>query len=199
MARTFGLTFDYRCPFARLVHDHVVEGLRGGADWNVTFLPFCLGQSHVEEGDVDVWDRPDSDSGLLALQLAISVRDNQPAAFLNFHQSMFNHRHTNGGSLKDHKILTGLLADAGADATAAFDDVAGGRTLEVVRREHEQFVRSHQVWGTPTFIVEDKAVFVRLLDHAHGSPSVGATTIERILDDIDWPILNELKHTSIPM
>ncbi|CAB4564781.1 unannotated protein [freshwater metagenome] len=199
MARTFGLTFDYRCPFARLVHDHVVEGLRGGADWNVTFLPFCLGQSHVEEGDVDVWDRPDSDSGLLALQLAISVRDNQPAAFLNFHQSMFNHRHTNGGSLKDHKILTGLLADAGADATAAFDDVAGGRTLEVVRREHEQFVRSHQVWGTPTFIVEDKAVFVRLLDHAHGSPSVGTTTIERILDDIDWPILNELKHTSIPM
>ncbi|CAB4556482.1 MAG: thioredoxin domain-containing protein [Actinobacteria bacterium] len=199
MARTFGLTFDYRCPFARLVHDHVVEGLRGGADWNVTFLPFCLGQSHVEEGDVDVWDRPDSDSGLLALQLAISVRDNQPAAFLNFHQSMFNHRHTNGGSLKDHKILTGLLADAGADATAAFDDVAGGRTLEVVRREHEQFVRSHQVWGTPTFIVQDKAVFVRLLDHAHGSPSVGTTTIERILDDIDWPILNELKHTSIPM
>lgn len=199
MARTFGLTFDYRCPFARLVHDHVVEGLRGGADWNVTFLPFCLGQAHVEEGDVDVWDRPDSDSGLLALQLAISVRDNQPAAFLNFHQSMFNHRHTNGGSLKDHKILTSLLIDAGADATAAFDDVSGGRTLEVVRREHEQFVRSHQVWGTPTFIVEDKAVFVRLLDHAHGSPSVGATTIERILDDIDWPILNELKHTSIPM
>lgn len=199
MARTFGLTFDYRCPFARLVHDHVVEGLRGGADWNVTFLPFCLGQSHVEEGDVDVWDRPDSDSGLLALQLAISIRDNQPAAFLNFHQSMFNHRHTNGGSLKDHKILTSLLTNAGADATAAFDDVAGGRTLEVVRREHEQFVRSHQVWGTPTFIVEDKAVFVRLLDHAHGSPSVGTTTIERILNDIDWPILNELKHTSIPM
>lgn len=199
MARTFGLTFDYRCPFARLVHDHVVEGLRGGADWNVTFLPFCLGQSHVEEGDVDVWDRPDSDSGLLALQLAISIRDNQPAAFLNFHQSMFNHRHTNGGSLKDHKILTSLLTDAGADATAAFDDVASGRTLEVVRREHEQFVRSHQVWGTPTFIVEDKAVFVRLLDHAHGSPSVGTKTIERILDDIDWPILNELKHTSIPM
>ena len=65
--------------------------------------------------------------------------------------------------------------------------------------EHEKFVRSHQVWGTPTFIVEDKAVFVRLLDHAHGNQSVGKATIERILDDIDWPILNELKHTSIPM
>ena len=40
MARSFGLTYDYRCPFARLVHDHVVEGLRDGADWDVTFLPF---------------------------------------------------------------------------------------------------------------------------------------------------------------
>jgi hypothetical protein len=47
--------------------------------------------------------------------------------------------------------------------------------------------------------VKDKAVFVRLLDHAHGNQTVGKVTIERILDDIDWPILNELKHTSIPM
>jgi hypothetical protein len=68
-----------------------------------------------------------------------------------------------------------------------------------VRREHEKYVRSHQVWGTPTFVVGEKAVFVRLLDHAHGNQSVGKATIERILDDIDWPILNELKHTSIPM
>jgi 2-hydroxychromene-2-carboxylate isomerase len=199
MARTFGITFDYRCPFARLVHDHIVEGLRAGADWNVTFLPFCLGQAHVEEGDIDVWDRPDSDSGLLALQLAISVRDNQPHAFLDFHQSMFNHRHTGGGSINDHKILARILTTAGADAAAAFEDVQTQRTLEVVRREHEQYVRSHQVWGTPTFVVENKAVFVRLLDHAHGDQTVGKATIERILDDIDWPILNELKHTSIPM
>jgi hypothetical protein len=60
-------------------------------------------------------------------------------------------------------------------------------------------VRSHQVWGTPTFIVEDKAVFVRLLDHAHGDTAAGRRTIDRILDDIDWPILNEFKHTSVPM
>jgi 2-hydroxychromene-2-carboxylate isomerase len=199
MARRFGLTFDYRCPFARLVHDHVVEGLRAGADWDVAFLPFCLGQAHVEEGEIDIWDRPDTDSGLLALQLAISVRDHQPDAFLTFHQSMFNHRHTTGGSLKDRKTLTKILVAAGAHAEQAFEDVATGRTLEVVRREHEHYVRSHQVWGTPTFIVNEKAVFVRLLDHAHGNQSVGKATIERILDDIDWPILNELKHTSIPM
>jgi hypothetical protein len=47
--------------------------------------------------------------------------------------------------------------------------------------------------------VDDKAVFVRLLDHAHGDAAVATRTIDRILDDIDWPILNEFKHTSVPM
>ena len=199
MTRSFGLTFDYRCPFARLVHDHVVEGLRAGADWNVTFLPFCLGQAHVEEGDVDVWDDPDSDSGLLVLQLAISIRDNQQAAFLDFHQAMFNHRHKGGGTLRDRTVLERIMTESGADAAAAFADVASGRTLAVVRDEHTKFVKSHSVWGTPTFIVDDKAVFVRLLDDAHGDQQQATKAINRILDDIDWPILNEFKHTSIPM
>lgn len=199
MTRSFGLTFDYRCPFARLVHDHVVEGLRGGAQWNVTFLPFCLGQAHVEEGDPDIWDTPEIDSGLLALQVAVSLRDKQPDAFLDAHQALFNHRHIGGGSLKDKNILSDILVRAGANPELAFADVESGRTLQVVREEHSRFVNSHHVWGTPTFIVNEKAVFVRLLDHAHGDQEMARSTIDRILDDIDWPILNEFKHTSIPM
>lgn len=199
MTRSFGLTFDYRCPFARLLHDHVVEGLRAGADWDVAFLPFCLGQAHVEEGMPDIWDDPDTDSGLLALQVAVSVRDNQPAAFLDVHQALFDHRHNHGGSLRDESVLSRILGDNGADAAAAFADVRSGRTLEVVRDEHERYVRSHAVWGTPTFVVDDKAVFVRVLDRAHGDGHQAVRTIERILDDIEWPLLNELKHTSVPM
>ncbi len=199
MTRSFGLTYDYRCPFARLVHDHVVEGLRAGADWNVTFLPFCLGQAHVEDGDVDIWERPDDDSGLLALQLSISLRDRQTASFLEFHQRMFNHRHNGGGSLRDRATLSALMSDAGADPDAAFADVETGRPLSVIRDEHTRYVRSHQVWGTPTFVVDDKAVFVRLLDHAHGDAARAQSAVNRILDDIDWPILNEFKHTSVPM
>ncbi|MFM8625653.1 MAG: DsbA family protein [Actinomycetota bacterium] len=199
MARSFGLTFDYRCPFARLVHDHVVEGLRGGADWDVTFLPFCLGQAHVEEGYPDVWDAPDTDSGLLALQAAISVRDNQPAAFLDVHHALFEHRHTAGGSLRDKSVLTRVLGDNGADSAAVFSDIESGRTLGVVRQEHTRFVTSHSVWGTPTFVVGDNAIFVRLLDHSHGDTALARRTVDRILDDIEWPILNEFKHTVVPM
>ena len=199
MTRSFGLTFDYRCPFARLVHDHVVEGLRAGADWNVTFLPFCLGQAHVEYGEQDIWETPERDSGLLALQLAISLRDLQPDSLLNYHQAMFNYRHVSGGNLNDRAKITSIIESAGGNAIQAFADVESGRTLGVVREEHTKYVNSHEVWGTPTFVVEDKAVFVRLLDHAHGDGAIARRTIDRILDDIEWPILNEFKHTSIPM
>lgn len=199
MTRSFGLTFDYRCPFARLVHDHVVEGLRAGADWNVTFLPFCLGQAHVEEGQQDIWETPERDSGLLSLQLAISLRDQQPDALLDYHQAMFNYRHASGGNLNDRAKITAIIEAAGGNAEQAFADVESGRTLQVVREEHTKYVNSHQVWGTPTFVIDDKAVFVRLLDHAHGDSAVALRTINRILDDIDWPILNEFKHTSVPM
>jgi len=198
MTRTFAVTFDYRCPYARIAHDHLHAGLSAGADWNVTFLPYCLGQSHVEDGMPDVWDRPDSDSGLLALQLAVSVRDNQPGAFLGFHHGMFQHRHVVNGSLRDRDALTRVLEAVGADAAAAFDDVATGRTLAVVREEHTRFVDSHGVWGVPTFIAGSAAVFVRLLDRADGDGDLARATVERILDMIEWEILNEFKHTTVP-
>lgn len=47
---SFAVTWDYRCPFARNAHEHVLAGLAGGADWNVRFVPFSLGQVHVEPG-----------------------------------------------------------------------------------------------------------------------------------------------------
>jgi hypothetical protein len=50
----------------------------------------------------------------------------------------------------------------------------------------------------PTFIVDDKAVFVRLLDRADGDAPLAIGTIDRVLDQIEWPILNEFKHTSVP-
>ena len=199
MAAQFAITYDYRCPFARLVHDHVVTALLDGADWDVTFLPFSLGQAHVEEGETDIWDRPDDDTGLLALQISISLRDNQPASFLGFHHALFEHRHNGGGNLRDETILRRIITENGGDADAAFADVATGRPLAVIKEQHTLYARTHSVWGTPTFVMDDKAVFVRLLDHSHGDAAVARRTVERIIEDIRWPILNEFKHTSVPM
>jgi len=202
MTRSFALTFDYRCPFARIVHDHVVSGLEAGADWDVQFLPFSLGQAHVADGDRDVWDRPadapDADSGLLALQLAVAIRDTQPECFLAAHHALFAHRHDRAGSLRDRDALSKVVIDAGVDAEAAWAEVASGRPLAAVRDEHTQFVASHDVWGVPTFVVGDAAVFVRLMELPNGDGAKAIATIDRVLDNIEWPILNEFKHTSIP-
>ena len=54
--KSFAVTWDYRCPFARNAHEHLAAALAGGADWDVTFLPFSLSQAHVPEGGAPVWD-----------------------------------------------------------------------------------------------------------------------------------------------
>jgi len=196
------LTWDYRCPFARIVHDHVVTGLLAGADWDVRFLPYSLGQGHVAEGEVDVWDRPegapDADSGLVALQLGVAIRDTQADLFLDAHQALFDHRHRSSGSLRDRDELSKVAVDAGVDIEAAWAEVATGRPLATIRDEHTRYVASHHVWGVPTFIVGDAAVFVRLMHDAGGDPEFAVSSIERVLDAIEWPDLNEFKHTSIP-
>ena len=198
MTRSFAVTWDYRCPYGRIVHDHVVTGLLAGADWNVTFLPYCLGQSNRDPGLPPIWETPQADSGLFALQVGVAARDADPKNFPAFHRAVYDYRHTRAGNLNDRVALTDMLDAAGIDSVSILASVEGGEPLRTIAREHMQYVHSHDVWGVPTFVVDDKAVFVRLLRTAEGDGRTAITTIERILDDIDWPILNEFKHTSVP-
>jgi hypothetical protein len=54
------------------------------------------------------------------------------------------------------------------------------------------------VWGVPTFIVGEQAAFVRLMDRPKDDGAYARRTIDRVVDLLDWPNLNEFKHTSIP-
>ncbi len=198
MPLAFAVTWDYRCPFARNAHEHVLSALEAGADWDVTFLPFSLGQVHVEEGGPDVWDDPDSDSGLLGLQVGVAVRDLLPGAFRAVHGALFTHRHDQAGSLRDEQALRNVLKAADVDADAVFAEVASGRPLARIKAEHTSYAASHDVWGVPTFIVGEQAAFVRLMHRPEGDAGEARRTIERVVDLLAWPDLNEFKHTSIP-
>ncbi len=198
MPLTFAVTWDYRCPFARNAHDRIVEGLRAGADWDVTFVPFSLGQVHVAEGDPDIWDTPERDSGLLALQAGVVVRDRHPDRFLDVHQALFDARHEHGLHLKDEAVVRDALRANHVDADAVFAEIAAGVPLETIRKEHESAASTHDVWGVPTFIAGDHAVFVRLMTPADGDGEQARTSIERIIGLLrGWPELNEFKHTSL--
>lgn len=196
--RTFAVTWDYRCPFARIGHLHVIEGLRAGADWNVTFAPFSLGQAHVADGEPDVWDDPAKESGLLALQVGVTVRDQHPDAFLDVHEAIFDARHVEGADLRDEAVLRAVLERHGLDAGRVLDASRSG-ALDVVHKEHDRVVADHDVWGVPTFLADGQSVFVRLMDGPDGDGDLAVGTVERVLDLMTgWPQLNEFKHTSIP-
>lgn len=198
MPLSFAVTWDYRCPFARNAHEHVITALRDGADWEVTFLPFSLRQVHVEDGEPDVWDEPEKDSGLLALQAGVAVRDLFPERFLDVHEALFAARHDEAVDIREADNVRAILVQHGVDADAMFDEIATGSVLETIRKEHEAWAASHDVWGVPTFIVGDGAVFVRLMHRPEGDAAIARKAIDRVLSLlIGWPELNEFKHTSL--
>ncbi|HKY68837.1 MAG TPA: DsbA family protein [Acidimicrobiales bacterium] len=194
----FSVTWDYRCPFARNAHEHVVAGLRAGADWDVTFVPFSLGQVHVAEGEPDIWLRPEADSGLLALQAGVVVRDRFPDRFLDVHEALFALRHDAGRHLEDDAEVRAVLQQQGVDADAVFAEIGTGRPLATVRDEHTAAADDHDVWGVPTFVQGDRAVFVRLMERPRGDGDLATRTIDKVVGLLgDFPELNEFKHTSL--
>jgi protein-disulfide isomerase-like protein with CxxC motif len=199
MTTEFAVSWDYRCPFARNAHEHLVEGLRNGADWDVTFVPFSLNQAHVEEGGVDVWDDPTKADALLAMQVGIVVRDRHADRFLDVHHALFKARHEEGRDIRQEAILREIVAEQGVDADAVFAEIADGWPLEQFRKEHEAAAGDHKVWGVPTFIRDDQSVFVRLMTRPQGDAELAKSTIQRVVDLVGgFPELNEFKHTSIP-
>ena len=200
MTTAFAVSWDYRCPFARNAHEHLVEALQAGADWDVTFIPFSLNQVHVaDHGDPDVWDDPSKASALLAMEVGIVVRDRHPDKFLGVHLALFKARHEEGRDIREESILREILTEQGVDPDAVFTEIAEGWPLEQFRKEHEAAAGDHKVWGVPTFVKDDQSVFVRLMTRPRGDAALATKTIERVVDLVGgFPELNEFKHTSIP-
>jgi len=196
---SFAVTWDYRCPFARNACEHLVVALDAGAPWDVTWTPFSLNQVHVKEGEADVWDDPTHAPALLAMQIGIAVRDHFPEHFNRIHVALFAARHDDGLDIRDDAVLRDVLVGAGVDPDAVLRVLETGTPLETFRKEHERSVADHHVFGVPTFIAGNQAVFVRFMHRPQGDAELARTTIERALDLVTgWPDLNEFKHTSIP-
>ena len=200
MPLTFAVTWDYRCPFARNAHEQVLTALEAGADWDVRFVPFSLGQVHVGEGETDVWDEPEKSTGILSLQAGTVVRDRFPEKFRTAHRALFSARHDEGLKLNEEDVVRDVLGRHGIDADEVFAAIEEGTLLKQIRTEHEAAVEQNNVWGVPTFISGDEAVFVRLMDRAPEGADAEKSrrSVERVVELLDgWPELNEFKHTGI--
>ena len=195
----FSVNWDYRCPFARNAHEHVVAALQDGAPYEVEFVPFSLNQAHVAEGGTPVWDDPERDLDLLAGQVGIVVRDKFPAQFLHAHLALFALRHDKNGDLRDRAALSSVLQSEGIDPARVFEEIKSGWPLDELRKSHEAAVADHLVFGVPTFVAGDQAAFVRIMTRPANDPALARATVQRILDLLENHVeLNEFKRTSIP-
>jgi hypothetical protein len=194
----FSVTYDYRCPFARNAHEHLVVALEDGAEWDVEFAPFSLSQTHVEEGGTPVWDDPAKASDLLAVEAGLVVRDDFPDRFSAVHLGLFAARHDDGLDLRDESVIRDVLGSAGVDADEVFRTVAGGGPRAAFRKAHEAAVTNHRVFGVPTFVVGDVAAFVRIMTRPGDDAVSARSTIDAVLALFDeHPEINEFKHTSL--
>lgn len=194
----FSITFDYLCPFAAIANELVIDALADGAEHEVTFQSFSLSQVHLGEGEPPVWERPEGASGVLALQWGLAVRDSFPERFTDAHVAIFDARHEHGRNLNDPAVVRDAVAGTGLDPDSVEEVVATGAPLKALMLDHTRGVEQHRVFGVPTWIVGDRAVFTRLMHRPAGAAEARAM-VDRVLGLItEWPTLNEFKYTRIP-
>lgn len=195
---SFAVTWDYRCPFARNAHEHIVAGLAEGAEWDVQFLPFSLSQVHVPDGGTPVWDDPAKASGLLALAAGVVVRDQYPDRFGDAHIALFRARHDEGLDLRDAEVVAKVLERSGVPGDKVLAEVETGAPVGEIQRSHELAVSEWEVFGVPTFVIDDRAVFVRLMNRPEGDGELARRTIQGVVDLFEaLPDLNEFKATTL--
>jgi 2-hydroxychromene-2-carboxylate isomerase len=194
MPRQIAVTFDYRCPFARNAHEAVVQALREGADLDVRFVPFSLDQIHLAEGEPPVWERARDEwgTGTTAMLYGIAVRDSFPDHFLDAHLALFAARHDHGKRLGHEDVVREAIASVGLDVDAVAEVALSGGPIKTLAAEHEEMLQEHAVFGVPTFVEDDQAVFIRFMERGR------VDDLMRSLDLLDWSRLNEFKRTKLP-
>lgn len=194
---SFKLNYDYRCPFAKIMHLHVLNALKGGATFDVTFMPWSLNQPHRHDGDPDVWDDPRRDGDLYALAASVSVRDQQPEHFLAAHEALFLARHADGVALKSDADVLPILEALGVDVALVREDIASRRPHKVIGESHHE-LDPYEPFGVPTFFVGDRGVFVRYMDDPTEDTQASAALIDQLVSMIvNQGAINEFKHTTL--
>jgi hypothetical protein len=195
----FQLSYDYRCPFAKNIHLHVVTALRAGADLDVTFVPWTMSQGYRADGAPDVWDDPARDAEHLALAVSTSIRDLMPERFLDAHEALFRARHERATRLVNEREITEALDGLHLDLKPIFEDVASRRPHKVIGESFRDFER-YEAFGVPTFVVDGDATFVRYMNPPTDDPKASIAVIESLITLMsNESALNEFKHTKVAM
>ena len=136
---------------------------------------------------------------LLALASGVVVRDQYPERFLDAHVALFAARHDEGLDLRVPEVVAGVLDGVGVPGDKVVAEVAIGSAGPGDPAARTSAPSANwEVFGVPTFVVGDNAVFVRLMSRPKGDAALARRTIEGVLDLFDtMPDLNEFKYTTL--
>lgn len=165
------------------------EGGLLAADWRT----FSLEQVNSKTPEVKVWDHPERRwRGVAALAAAQAARRLDPDRFPAFHLALFEARHLHHRDLADPAVLDDVAAAAGYDQAAFAAGRVSAEAWQAVGRDHET-AAARGVFGTPTFVLGERAVFVKMQPLPDGESALGL--LEDVLDlQRRAPYLLELKQ-----
>ena len=94
--------------------------------------------------------------------------------------------------------MADVLERSGVPGDKVLAEVHAGAPIEEIRKAHEQAVNEWDVFGVPTFVIDGRAAFVRLMSRPEGDAALARRTIEGVLSLFDdQPDLNEYKFTKL--
>ena len=175
--RSIAVTFDYRCPFAYNGHTSVMSAVAledAVADGLLRYNPAARAhRSTAAQIQMRVWS------------------SEELRRFLDAHRALFEVRHVHGKKLQEEENLREAVASVGLDADAVAAEAWNGKTLKTLAAEHTEAVDTWAVFGVPTFIEGDEAIFVRLMERDRPED------VDLVLGLIGSIRLNEFKRTRI--
>jgi hypothetical protein len=196
MSVSFSLNFDYTSPFSRNASEHVLAALAAGADFDVRFTAFSLSQGKAESSGQSLWTMRGAERELGALAAGVVVRDRFPEYFPAVHVALFAAYQETGRDLREEKELQAVLEATGVDATAVRKELRDGWPYQTIADEHETAVRLYATFGTPTFVVDGQAAFLRVMTRPLGDGTRATAVVENIVRLIQLhPEINEFKNT----
>ena len=193
MTRSLAVTFDYRCPFAYNGNAAVIARAPRRRRLRVPLRAVLARPGPRGRGRAaGVGPRARRGAAASSRCCTASRCATPSPTSSSTRTSRCSRRATTRGSSSTTKTCCATPSTtAGLDADAVADEVASGRPLETLAAEHTEAVERWGVFGVPTFIEGDEAVFVRFMERGR------VDDLERTLELLDWTRLNEFKRPRI--
>jgi predicted DsbA family dithiol-disulfide isomerase len=151
--------FDYMCPYSYKMFLWL-RGIREqGAELKTEWRTFSLKEANRRPDEPSSFEDKENLS-TLALALAHAART---ADFNHYHSSMFQAMHRGGRGRRelDEDDVLKIAVDAGVDVGAFERD--RDRLMSAVAEEHRSGAEGHNIFGTPTLILNGRtSVFLKL-------------------------------------